>query len=226
MPPQGVPVKRPEDEPRLEAGGEHAPWPVETTRPTGAAAGGPPDFAALVTPHTQAMMRVAVALIGAADAEDAAQEALTRAWQAWSTLREVDAVRAWLLRITVNVCQQWRRRAFGRRLAHEFPLPADDAAVAADAALFATVGAHPGSSDHTGALDLRRALAHLPPDYRVVVVLRYYAGLDSAEIAAALEIAPVTVRTRLHRALGLLRERLLAAGVTPPASFAPPGGYP
>jgi DNA-directed RNA polymerase specialized sigma24 family protein len=35
-------------------------------------------------------------------------------------------VRAWLLRITVNVCQHWRRRGFGRRLAYEFPLPADD----------------------------------------------------------------------------------------------------
>jgi DNA-directed RNA polymerase specialized sigma24 family protein len=60
------------------------------------------------------MMRVAAALVGLADAEDAAQEALMRAWQAWKTLRDVDAVRPWLLRITVNVCRQWRRGNFGR----------------------------------------------------------------------------------------------------------------
>jgi len=46
-------------------------------------------FVSLVLPHTQAMARVAAALIGLADAEDAAQEALVRAWNGWATLRPV-----------------------------------------------------------------------------------------------------------------------------------------
>ena len=45
-------------------------------------------FGALVAPHTDVMARVAAALVGMADAEDAAQEALMRAWRAWPALRE------------------------------------------------------------------------------------------------------------------------------------------
>ena len=230
MPPPGLPG-RTEDEPRLDEHHaeqheeQHAsvPLPVargaatpDPARGTPDPAYGTPDFAALVAPHTQAMLSAAAALIGPADAEDAAQEALTRAWQALPTLRDPHAARAWLLRITVNVCQHWRRRSLGRRQAHEFPLPAEDTPAAS---LFATVSTNPGSSDHTGALDLRRVLDHLPADYRIVVVLRYYAGMDGAEIAAALDISPVTVRTRHHRALALLRARLRESGITPPASF-------
>src|SRR6185437_1290840 len=45
------------------------------------------NFAALVAPHTAAMARVPAALVGIADAEDAAQEALLRAWRGWPSLR-------------------------------------------------------------------------------------------------------------------------------------------
>jgi DNA-directed RNA polymerase specialized sigma24 family protein len=50
-------------------------------------------FAAIVPMHAPAMLRVATALIGPADAEDAVQEAAMRAWQAWATLRNPDAAR-------------------------------------------------------------------------------------------------------------------------------------
>jgi DNA-directed RNA polymerase specialized sigma24 family protein len=50
-------------------------------------------FTALVTPHIGAMARVAAALVGVADAEDAAQEALIRAWSGWETLREEKTMR-------------------------------------------------------------------------------------------------------------------------------------
>jgi len=53
----------------------------------------------------------------------------------------------------------------------------------------------------------------LPEHLRVVVALRYYAGLDATEIGAALGIPAGTVRSRLHRALEQLRDRL-----APPAS--------
>jgi DNA-directed RNA polymerase specialized sigma24 family protein len=66
-----------------------------------------------VTPHTAAMACVAAALVGMADAEDAAQEALLRAWQNWSSLRDGGAAHTWLLRITVNVCHNWQSGHFG-----------------------------------------------------------------------------------------------------------------
>ena len=163
---------------------------------------------ALVTPHGPVVQRVAAALVGLADAEDAAQEALIRAWQAAPSLHGISAVRPWLLRITVNVCRDWQRGRFGTRQRLSVALPEGD-----HGAEFAVIGDDPGTSDHTGALDLRRELRALDADLRVVVALRYYAGLDATEIGAALGVPPATVRTRLRRALGLLRARLEA----PPA---------
>ena len=159
-------------------------------------------FARLVPAHTPAMLRAAAALVGMADAEDATQEAVVRAWQAWSTLRDEAALRGWLLTITVNVCRQWRRGGFGRRLRLMEPLPAEDSR------LLAHIESDPGASDHTGALDLRAAVNALPDDLRLVVVLRYYGGMDATEAGAALGIPSSTVRTRLRRALLTLRDRI------------------
>lgn len=167
------------------------------------------SFAALVPPHTQAMLRVAAALVGPADAEDAAQEAAVRAWQAWDSLRDLEALRPWLLRITVNVCRQWRRGGFGRRVRLVGPLPDGPEE---GAGLLAALDADPGASDPTGALDLRAAVNALAEDLRLVVALRYYAGMDATEVGAALGIPPATVRTRLKRALGHLRQQLAITG--------------
>lgn len=160
------------------------------------------DFATLVPQHTAAMRRAARALVGTADADDAAQEAILRAWQAWSTLEDVSRVRPWLLKITVNICLQWRRGRFGKHL--EQTQPYDDT----QEALLATLEADPGSSDHTGMLDLRHAINSLGGDMRMAVVLRYYGGLDANEIGKALDVPAATVRTRLRRGLIALRAQL------------------
>jgi RNA polymerase sigma-70 factor (ECF subfamily) len=163
-------------------------------------------FALLVVPHTPAMARVAAALIGLADAEDAAQEALMRAWNGWAELRAEGAVRSWLLRITVNVCNNWRTGHFGTLHSRTEPLgPESDEATAPPA-----VGLGPGTTEHATALDLRLAVMSLPGELRTVVALRFYAGMDATEIGAALDLPPPTVRTRLRRALARLRISLAA----------------
>jgi RNA polymerase sigma-70 factor (ECF subfamily) len=162
------------------------------------------SFTTLAPQHTTAMLRVAAALVGRADAEDAAQEALTRAWQAWPSLRDQSAARPWLLRITVNVCYQWQRGGFGRRQRATEPLPADDGEA------LALLDSDLGTSDHTGSLDLRAAINALDPELRVIVALRYYGGMDATEIGTALNAPPATIRTRLRRALALLRDQLSA----------------
>lgn len=166
-------------------------------------------FGALMPPHLPAMLRVAAALVGTADAEDAAQEAIVRAWQAWDTLRNPTVLRSWLLRITVNVCRDWQRGRFGTRRALTLPL------LDGDVLPLALLGADPGASDHTGALDLRQAINGLDDDLRVVVVLRYYAQMDATEIGATVGAPAATVRSRLRRALVLLRERLGDSAVVP-----------
>ncbi|MGH2517842.1 MAG: RNA polymerase sigma factor [Ktedonobacterales bacterium] len=159
-------------------------------------------FAAQVPPLVPAMLRAAAALVGPADAEDAAQEAITHAWQSWSTLRNTESLRPWLLRITVNICYQWHRGRFGTRLRHTEPLPETESAA------FARLDADPGASDATAALDLRQAVNTLPDDLRIIVLLRYFGGMDASEVGAALGVPPATVRTRLRRALMTLRTQL------------------
>jgi RNA polymerase sigma factor (sigma-70 family) len=107
-----------------------------------------------------------------------------------------------LLKITVNVCNQWRRGGFGRRERLTVPLPEDG-----DVA-YALLDTDLGTSDLTGSLDLRNAINALDAELRLIVMLRYYGGMDASEIGAVLGAPSATVRTRLRRALTLLRERL------------------
>jgi len=167
---------------------------------------GAESFAAVVPLYAPAMVRVAAALVGTAEAEDAVQEASMRAWQSWSQLRNPSSVRPWLLQITVNVCRQWRRGLKGQQQAHLQSLPEDTDMQHLH--VLAMLESDPGTSNHTGALDLRAAINTLPTDLRVVVVLRFYAGLDATEIGGVLSIPPGTVRSRLHRALLQMREYL------------------
>lgn len=163
------------------------------------------DFVSIIPQHVTAILRVAAALVGPSDAEDAAQEAITRGWQAWPTLRDSAAARSWLLRITVNVCRDWQRGRFGTRRRLTEPLYDDEAAP------LAMLGGDPGASDHANAIDLRGAIGSLGEDLRLVVVLRYYSGMDATEVGAILGIPPATVRTRLRRALRELRGQMTAA---------------
>lgn len=160
------------------------------------------EFGVVMPTHLPAMLRAAAALVGTADAEDAAQEAILRAWQAWDSLRNPALARAWLLRITVHVCLDWQRGRFGTRRALTLPL-LDDASMPV-----ALLGADPGASDHTGALDLRQAINALDTDLRVAIVLRYYAQMDATEMGVVLGVPPATIRGRIRRALIVLREQL------------------
>jgi RNA polymerase sigma-70 factor, ECF subfamily len=162
-------------------------------------------FNALIAQHAERMIRVSAAIVGILDAEDAAQEAIVRAWRAWPTLRDRDAFSAWLLRITVNVGRDWLRGRFGAHRRLNESLDETETEAEFPAALF---GDDPGASDHAAALDLRYAISQLDAESRTVVALRYFAGLDATEIGAALTIPPATVRTRLRRALRRLRDRL------------------
>jgi RNA polymerase sigma-70 factor, ECF subfamily len=176
-------------------------------------------FAAQLSQHIAAVLRVAAALVGMADAEDAAQEAILRGWQAWPSLRDQTALRPWLLRITVNVCRDWQRGRFGTHRRRTEPL-SDDMSMEQ----LALISDDPGASDHAAALDLRRAINTLDEDLRLVVALRYYAGMDATAAGAALGIPSGTVRTRLRRALKLLREQLAGVQIQQPDPSDPEEG--
>lgn len=104
------------------------------------------------------------------------------------------------------MCREWQRGRFGRwqRVLH--PLNGDLVA------LPAREDAQPGANAHAEALDVREATNAPHASLRLVVTLRYYAGLDATEIGEALGLPPPTVRTRLRRALILLRDELVDSG--------------
>lgn len=172
---------------------------------------GAPRFEDICPALAPATLRVAAALVGAAQAEDAAQEAMLRAWRSWDDLHDVTAARAWLLRITVNVCRSWLRTRGAQRRADETPLPDDDS----PQALLDISTLDPGAAALVEWFDLREALTELPPEIKLVVTLRYFGGMDSSEIGHALRIPAPTVRSRLQRGLTLLRDRLRTPGETP-----------
>jgi RNA polymerase sigma-70 factor, ECF subfamily len=178
----------------------------ETALVRRAQAGDAEAYGELVTMHQAAAFRVAYVLLGtAADAEDAAQEGFVRAYLALDRFRTGEPFRPWLLQVVGNEARN-RRRARGRR---------ENLAVRAIAAVRGASGGEPLSpAPEVAALEgetqaeVRTALAALDEGERLVVTCRYLLGLSEAETAAALGIPAGTVKSRLHRGLRRLRDRL------------------
>lgn len=148
------------------------------------------QFSRVIRTHSRAMFRTARAILGSdTDAEDTVSEAVLRAWQAWDSLRKREAVRAWLLKITVNCAYELQRKT-GRIVAMD-----DLEGVA-------------GVSEDRHYHDLWNAVLALPEEQRMAVVLFYYEDLTLAQIAHVLGVAQGTVKSRLSRARGRLRELL------------------
>jgi len=128
-------------------------------------------------------------------AEDATQSALLDAWGYLPQLRDPDRFEAWVHRLIVNACYAEARRE-GRHRGN-LRLVTVDGPTVADLAT--------GFASHD---ELDQAFRRLGVEHRTVVVLIHYAGLSPAEAAAAMGTPIGTVRSRLHYALGYLREAI------------------
>lgn len=153
----------------------------------------------LVRQQQVAVFRLAYLLLGDADeAEDVAQEAFIRAFRALDRFDLDRPLRPWLLRITANLARN-RRRALGRYLAAlRRSLEAAPQPVASN-----PVGEHVRQQEEARAL--WQAVQRLRRTDQEVIYLRYFLDLSVAETAAAAGVAPGTIKSRLHRALGRLR---------------------
>jgi RNA polymerase sigma-70 factor (ECF subfamily) len=151
---------------------------------------------ALVRRHWDGAHRAAYLIVhDAAAAEDIAQEAMLAAVRAIDSFDRRRPFRPWLHRIVVNRSLDWlRARARRPEVSAELAAPAPGAAEQADRI-----------SD-----DLMEALAELEPADRALVVLRHLLGYRASELGRMLDMPAATVRTRLARALALLRARLEA----------------
>jgi RNA polymerase sigma-70 factor (ECF subfamily) len=173
--------------------------PAEARLLSAARAGDAGAYAQLVALHQGVAFRTAYLVTGsAADAEDAAQDGFVKAWLALDRFRAGAPFRPWLLQIVVNEARN-RRRAAGRRAGLALRLAGEpELESSAEAATLADEERR----------TLRAAVAELREEDQLVIAARYFLGLSEAEAATALGWRRGTVKSRLSRALGRLREQM------------------
>ena len=148
-------------------------------------------------PLVEPALRLAFAMLGdRAEAEDATQEAITRAWRGLPRLRDRSRLRPWFLAIVANHCRNLRRTRWFSTLR----LPD----------LFTTGRSDELQIEH---LDVERALARLPMGDRQVLFMHYYLDLPVEEVAASLGISPAAAKGRIYRAAHRMRPDLVEEDV-------------
>ena len=157
-------------------------------------------FEEIVRAYQDIAFRVAYLVTGdAAEAEDAAQDGLVKAWRAFGSFRAGEPVRPWLLRIVANEARN-RRRSAGRRARLNLRAEREGS----------SGGAAPSPEGETVAgYERERLLAaveELPEPFRLVVACRYLLELSEDETAAALGLRRGTVKSRTARGLDRLKE--------------------
>ena len=165
-------------------------------------------FDALVLPHLDRLLAFAVRRANVlADAEDAVQEACSRAWLGLDELRDPARVRAWMYRILRTVLSEAEERTARRRQlvsitrlesSHEELVAGEHASV------FEEVAARLSSEE------VHAALTQLPEDFGVAVELHDIDGFKYHEIAEIVGVPIGTVMSRISRGRRLLAGAVLA----------------
>lgn len=165
-------------------------------------------FSVLVQRYQGRLFPTIARLVGSVpDAEDIVQDAFVRAFEKLDQFQGESSFYTWIYRIAVNLALSGHRR----RRVRAAPRPGGH--------WMAGRGKHPADesveADPAAPLEraererlVREALDRLGPEHRAVVVLRDFDGHRYEEISAILDIPVGTVRSRLHRARGELRESL------------------
>lgn len=139
----------------------------------------PRDFEALAMAWLPALYRLACGILrNQADAEDAVQQALEKAWEHRAGTRR-ETFRPWLTRIVINECRNIQRHRLRQ-------FPAELPPVAA-----------PLPPNHR---DLHAAIDALPENLRLAILVKYFENCSEKEAARALGITVTTLKSRLYRA--------------------------
>jgi RNA polymerase sigma factor, sigma-70 family len=166
-------------------------------------------FEELVRRYDSKLLRIALQVThNQEDAQEAVQETFLKTYQKLNQFQGNSKLSTWLIRIAVNESLMTLRRR--RRHALELPLEYEDANgknLPLDVADWSPNPEQLYSRSEFQEI-LRKALEELPPALRVVFVLRDLDVLSIEETAAALDLHPSVIKTRLLRARLQLREKL------------------
>ncbi len=165
------------------------------------------EFEKLVKANRDALYRIAYRLTGNRDdAEDLLLEALTEAWESFNHFQKGTEFVRWVATIMTHTFLDWQRKnSHYEFVSLDEPSEEDEEPLEL-----------PDETDDPEELVLRRefwraskkALDELPPEFRTVVALVDMEGLSYEEAAKILNCPIGTVRSRLHRARTILREKL------------------
>jgi RNA polymerase sigma-70 factor (ECF subfamily) len=128
-------------------------------------------------------------------ARDAVQDTLLHAWRNLPGLRDPERFEAWLHRLLVRSCIDLLRRRQSRPI--EVELPPIGGPVTGDIGV-----------DVVERQMVEHALSRLDPSWRALVVLHYFLGMPLPEASAILGIPLGTAKSRLHRAIGVMRDAI------------------
>jgi len=160
--------------------------------------GEPALFEIIMRRYNQRLYRAARAIVGDQDAEDVLQDAYVRAYTHLDQFAGRAKFSTWLTRIAIHAALA-RARKTGRLVEIEDDMPQLESTAR---------GPETQVADRELADVLETAVEALPPAFRAVFLLREVEGLSTAEAGDCLDIAQETVKTRLHRARGMLRRSL------------------
>jgi RNA polymerase sigma factor (sigma-70 family) len=135
------------------------------------------------------------------DAEDVTQEVFLQAYRGLRNLRQWESFGFWLYRIARNLCKKWVRTQ-SRRPDNEFIEDQDPKML--------EVSLSESRHESQMSESLQEALDSLPDAYREVLILYYFGGMNSKEIARAIGTSPGAIRMRLNRGRVQLREGMVA----------------
>jgi len=168
------------------------------------------DFEREALPHLSALYGAALRMTrDPKDAEDLVQEALLRAYRFFDTFEAGTNCKAWLFRILTNVfCNQYRERE------REHVVMTEAESSSANLEQFLSGAGGEGRDSETALLgrmvsaDVEKALAAVPPDFRLAVVLADLEDFSYKEIAEIMDCPVGTVMSRLYRGRRLLMRAL------------------
>ncbi|MEG0513418.1 MAG: RNA polymerase sigma factor [Clostridia bacterium] len=149
------------------------------------------EFCDAIQTHQHLLYHIAYLLLGnGSECEDAVQESICRAWHKRGTLKNPEAMKAWLCTIATNECRSLLRKRCKRT-----EVPLDESTLLLN-----------DNSEESRAL--HEAIRALPGEYSLLVILYYIEGFSQKEIAKVIKRPVGTVQNRLFRARQQLREQL------------------